>query len=120
MSLPDPLKERHLAGIVLYSILFLFFLQLISEFVEAIYAFGLLGTSLPVEIASVLLLFSPMILLFLPQRLARWAPVFLGALMLACRVITPLVDTRGKMLVAGFGVACFLTPSPPCPLESER
>ncbi len=108
MSLPDALKDRQLADIVLHSILFLFFLQLISEFVEAIYAFGLLGTSLPVEIASVLLLFSPVILLFLPQRPARWAPVFLGALMLACRVITPLVDTRGKMLIAGFGVACFL------------
>jgi len=108
MCSPDPLRDRYLAGIALYSILFLFFLQLISEFVEAIYAFGLLGTSMPVEIASVLLLFSPVILLLLPGRLARWAPVCLGELMLVCRVITPLLDTRGKMLVAGFGVACLL------------
>jgi endonuclease/exonuclease/phosphatase family metal-dependent hydrolase len=101
-------KERDLAGILLYGILFLFFLQLISEFVEAIYAFGLLGTSLPLEVASVLFLFSPLALVLLPGSASGWAPILLGELMLASRVIVPLLGTRGKMFVSGLGVACFL------------
>ena len=108
MSPPESLKDRDLAATLLYGLLFLFFLQLISEFVEAIYAFGLLGTSLPPEVASVLFLFSPLLLLLLPGLASGWAPVLLGELMLACRVVVPMLDTRGKMLVSGFGVACFL------------
>ncbi len=108
MDLPRLLKNRNLAQVALLGILFLFFIQLIADFVEAIYAFGLLGTSLPNEMASVLLLFSPLLLLLLPKRFSGWALVFLGELMLACRVAESLLDTRGRMLVAGVGVACFL------------
>jgi endonuclease/exonuclease/phosphatase family metal-dependent hydrolase len=108
MNLPGAFKNRNLAEIALLSILFLFFIQVITDFVEAIYAFGLLGTSLPNEMASVLFLFSPLLLLLLPKRLSSWVLVFLGELMIACRVVEGLLDTRGKMCVAGLGVACFL------------
>jgi len=102
------LRKQNLAEIVLYGIIFLFFFQLISDFVEAIYAFGLLGTSLPIEIVSVLLLFSPVVLLWLPKGLSGWPLILVGELMLVSRVVEVMLDTRGKMLVAGLGVACFL------------
>ena len=47
----------------LHGLLFLIFFQLLSDFVEAIYAFGLMGTGIPAEIAFVLFFFSPLILL---------------------------------------------------------
>jgi len=93
---------------ILYGILLLFFLQLLTNFVEAIYIFGLLGTGIPVEVAAVLLLFSPLIWLLLPRGLSRRATLFITGLVLVCRVVAPLVDTRGQILVAGLGVAAWL------------
>lgn len=49
----------------LFSILWLFFFQLVSEFVEAIYAFGLMGTGIPVEIAFVGYFLLPFLFLIL-------------------------------------------------------
>ncbi len=106
---PSAATRRHpLRQVALYSLLLLLFFQLCSDFVEAIYVFGLLGTSIPVEIASVLLFLSPVILLLLPKGLAGWPLVVVGETMLVCRVAEALLDPRGKMLVAGLGVACFL------------
>jgi endonuclease/exonuclease/phosphatase family metal-dependent hydrolase len=102
------LKKQNLVKVILYSLLFLLFFQLISDFVEAVYVFGLLGTSVPIEIISVLLLFSPLILLLLPQGLSGWPLVLAGEMMLACRIVEAVLDPRGKMFVAGLGVACFL------------
>ncbi|MDT8306837.1 MAG: hypothetical protein RRC07_12960, partial [Anaerolineae bacterium] len=96
------------AGSILFALLFLFFLQLLTEFVAAIYAFGLLGTSIPAEIAAVLLLFSPLLLFLVPRGLSPlWLRLLLW-LFLATRALLPLLSTRGRMLVAGVGVALFL------------
>jgi len=65
-------KKQNLVEVMLYSLLFLLFFQLISDFVEAIYVFGLLGTDVPVEIISVLFLLSPLVLLLLPKGLSGW------------------------------------------------
>ena len=102
------MRSSKMLGIILYSILFLFFFQLIADFIEAIYAFGLLGQGLPPEMVSLLLLFSPALLVLLPKGLSGWPLVLTGELMLVCRAVEPLLDTRSRMLVAGVGVACFL------------
>jgi endonuclease/exonuclease/phosphatase family metal-dependent hydrolase len=94
--------------VIVYGIVFLFFFQLISEFVEAIYAFGLLGTGIPVEILSVLFLFSPFILLLLPGRPSgRWLAVA-GSIALVAGTAGMLLDTRGRMFATGIGTAAFL------------
>lgn len=100
-------KKQNL-DVLLYTLLFLVFLQLLTDFVEAIYVFGLLGTSIPVEIVSVLLFLSPLVLLLLPRGLSGWALVMVGELMVVCRVAEAALDPRGKMLVSGLGVACAL------------
>jgi len=97
-----------MAAITLFGILFLFFFQLISEFVEAIYAFGLLGTSIPPEIVSVLFLFTPLLLPFFRKRVSDKLHWVIGGLVIASRVIVPLLDTRGVMIVSGIGVGAFL------------
>ncbi|HZK29381.1 MAG TPA: endonuclease/exonuclease/phosphatase family protein, partial [Clostridia bacterium] len=94
--------------IALNSILLLVFLQLLSDFVEAIYAFGLMGTNIPVEIVFVLYFFSPLILLVAPRAISGWPLILLGELILACRIIEALLNTRGTLIFAGLGVACFL------------
>ena len=108
MPLTRPAPSHRVLEIFLYCVLFLCFLQLITDFVEAIYAFGLMGTSITAEIASILLLFSPLVLLILPRGLSRWQVVVLGETAILCRAVEIMLDTRGQMLVAGVGVACFL------------
>lgn len=93
---------------LLFALLFLVFLQLLTEFVAAIYAFGLLGVSIPVEIAAVLLLFSPLLLFLLPRGLSPFWLRLLPLLVLVTRATLPLLSTRGRLFVAGLGVALFL------------
>ncbi|MGD2251346.1 MAG: endonuclease/exonuclease/phosphatase family protein [Anaerolineales bacterium] len=108
MNAPDRIRRQVILSSFLYGILFLFFLQLTSDFIESIYAFGLLQTSLPTEIVMVLLLLSPVVLLFPRKGLPTWLLLALGELMLLCRVVEVSLDTRGRMMIAGLGVALFL------------
>ena len=101
-----PTKNR--SQIILYSILFLFFFQLISDFVEAIYAFGLMGTGIPAEIVCVLFLLSPLVLLLPRRGISSRAMVLLGEAVLVSRIVAVVLDTRGKMIVSGIGVGCFM------------
>jgi endonuclease/exonuclease/phosphatase family metal-dependent hydrolase len=96
------------APVVLYSILFLFFFQLIADFVEAVYAFALGSTGLVMEVWTVLFLLSPVILLFFRKGLSGRPAVLAGAVMILCRALEPLLLTKGRMYVSGVGVACFL------------
>jgi endonuclease/exonuclease/phosphatase family metal-dependent hydrolase len=101
-------SQRLLSRSILYAILYLFFFQLLVDFVEAIYAFGLLGTGIPIEIVSVLLLFSPLLLLLFKRGFSSKVLLSLGGLFLIARLLEVMLDTRGRMLVAGLGVAIFL------------
>jgi endonuclease/exonuclease/phosphatase family metal-dependent hydrolase len=96
------------ARTLLYGILFLFFFQLMADFIEAIYAFGLMGTSIPVEMVSLVVVFSPLLLLAFPRRFPGWALSLLGLGVLVSRVLEAALDTRGRMIVSGLGVGCFL------------
>ncbi|MGD8457254.1 MAG: endonuclease/exonuclease/phosphatase family protein [Anaerolineales bacterium] len=107
-------NNLHLREVVLYSIMFLFFFQLISDFVEAVYVFGLLGTGIPPEIVSLLFFFSPVIFFGMKRKIPRWILLLSGWLMLLCRVVEVMLDTREKMLVSGLGVAAFLVFFPAC------
>ncbi|MFX1505675.1 MAG: endonuclease/exonuclease/phosphatase family protein [Promethearchaeota archaeon] len=113
MSIGHTLKnqlERYYSELVLISILFLFFLELISDFVEAIYALCLLTMSLNENILSILLFFSPLILFLFRREISTKILVIIGELMILCRVIAPLTIqyTQVKMIISGIGVGCFL------------
>ncbi len=70
--------------------------------------FGLLGTEIPIEIVSVLFFFSPVILIFFKKKSTQRFLLGSGMVVILCRVIAVMLDTRGKMLVSGLGVAAFL------------
>jgi len=94
--------------LALISILLLFFFQLLTDFVEAVYIFGLLGSSIPPEIVMVLLFLSPLFLYVFGKRIhPRWSQVFAVIAVLA-RAFEIFLPTRGRMIVGGIGVAAFL------------
>lgn len=102
------MKSLARAPFLLYAILFLFFLQLLAEFIAAVYAFGLMGTGIPPEIVAVLFLFAPLLLLLRKKALSSPALWLLLLLAILSRLALPWLDTRGRMLIGGLGVAAFL------------
>ena len=91
----------------LLALLFLCFLQLLTDFVAGVYALGLLQTSIPPELACVLLLLAPVALLVSPT-VSKNSLLLTGTVMLASRIASLGFDTRGRMLAAGVGSAAFL------------
>jgi len=91
---------------VFFGLLFLLFFQLVSDFVETIYTFGLLGTNIPPEIVSVLLFFTPLILLFFRRGLPYRVILALAAVVALAHPLEVMLDPKGKMLVSGLGVGC--------------
>ena len=70
----------------LFSILvFVLFFQLTPDFIESVYVFGLLGTEIPPEIISILLFFSPVLLLFFARRIPLPMMYLLAILTAAAR-----------------------------------
>src|SRR5512147_657966 len=109
MSAQSTKSSSFLLPVILFSILFLFFFQLLTDFVAAVYAFGLLQVEIPIETAFVLLLLSPVLLILFPRWLStRRALLVLFSVVVLCRVIEVLFDTRGQLIVAGIGTAAFL------------
>jgi endonuclease/exonuclease/phosphatase family metal-dependent hydrolase len=101
-------ERKQTAFVFALAVLFLFFFQLLSDFFESLYAFGLMGTSIPAEIVTVVVLFSPFLLLVFKSGPAPWAVTVTGMLVLVARLAEAPLNTRGKMLVSGLGAACFL------------
>jgi endonuclease/exonuclease/phosphatase family metal-dependent hydrolase len=58
--------------------------------------------------------FSPIIFLGIRKKIPKWIFLLSGWLVLVCRVAEVALDTKGKMLVSGLGVAAFLVFFPSC------
>jgi endonuclease/exonuclease/phosphatase family metal-dependent hydrolase len=94
--------------VLFFGFIFLFFFQLSADFIEAIYTFGLLGTNIPPEIISVVLFFTPLILLIFPRRLPHNVILALAAGAGLARALAVSLPPAGKMLASGVGTGCLL------------
>ncbi len=103
MKLMQSAARAEILELAFFGLFFLSFLQLLTEFVSAIYAFGLLELSLTAEVLSVLLLLSPLILLAFKRPPNRLLLILIGEAALLCRALLPLMSTRGVMFAAGVG-----------------
>lgn len=106
MKSKPPASQQDGSRILFFTLLWLLFLQLVSDFVETIYTFGLLGVEIPPEVAAVLLFFSPLLLLAVKRGLpARAVPVLAG-LAAVLRAAALFLNPTGKLLAAGLGTGC--------------
>ncbi|MEJ2511500.1 MAG: hypothetical protein P8Y72_07855, partial [Anaerolineales bacterium] len=102
-------KNMPMRKLILSGIFFIVFFQLLTEFVESIYLFGLLGTKIPPEIALVALFFSPILLLFFKKQLITSnALKILLSIGLLARVVEIMLPTQGRLITSGVGVASLL------------
>ena len=96
------------SALVAHATVMLFFFQLITSFVAANYAFGLLNERLPPESISAVFLLSPL-LLTLPLPWSGRAVPYLVPFMVLTRFVYPFIhDTLVVILVTGLGVAASL------------
>ena len=111
MNLDKNLFTRYYSELTLISILFLFFFELIADFVEAVYALCLLTLSLNENVLTVLFLLSPILMMLFKNKAdCRILFTILGELIIISRLLESLFvsNTQIKMIFAGFGVGCFL------------
>ena len=97
-------KPHSLVVIFFYSLAFLFLFELISDFIESIYTFGLLNTNIPPEVVSILLFFTPFLLALFPRKVPRLALPILAIAMAFCRAAEVSLLQGPKMIAGGLGV----------------
>ncbi len=101
-------KERRFLEILFFGLVLLVFLQLISDFIEAIYANCLLTTGLNETIAAVVFILTPLLLVLAGKNLPALLAVFLGELAVICRMVEVSASPDFRIIVAGCGVGLFL------------
>ena len=106
------MRQTKTAEIILLGILLLFFLQVLSDFIESIYAFGLLVTAFTIQIASIILLFTPLVLLFFRRPPGRFVLLGLIYVALLGRLLEPAIDPGGKLVACGVSVGAFMLAFP--------
>ena len=99
---------KYYSEIVLFGILFFFFFEQITKFIESIYLLNLIITGINENIAAVLFLLSPIALLFFKKGLSKKAMVVLAEITIVCRVLQPFFGTQIKMILTGIGLGTFL------------
>jgi endonuclease/exonuclease/phosphatase family metal-dependent hydrolase len=99
---------RGIFDIALYAVIFLFFFQLVTDLVEATYSFGLMMTGVPVQVSSILLLFSPLLLLAFPRKASSSFAAIAAGLGLLCRIASVLLGTGGRLIASGLGAGLLL------------
>ena len=107
MRIDTELFEEYYSELIFTGIMFLFFLQIFSDFVESTYILLLMTLSLNQNVLVLLFMFSPIIFLFFRRSIPDKLVVVAGGVMIACRIVEPLFDTAERMLLSGLGVGCF-------------
>ncbi|MFX1344602.1 MAG: endonuclease/exonuclease/phosphatase family protein [Promethearchaeota archaeon] len=110
MEIYNKYIRKYYSELILVSILFLFFFQLISDFIESIYALNLIEVELNENIAAALFLLSPIILVLpiFKKEFPDKGLVIIGEVMVICRILEPIFNTQIKMIFTGMGVFCFM------------
>jgi len=108
MKSTAPSESNSWKYIVFLSLVFLTFFQLVSDFIESVYTFGLLGTDIPPEMVSVVLFFTPLALLFVRRTPSLRVALILAADAALLRALEIVLPPAGKMLAGGLGVGVML------------
>ncbi|HMB25007.1 MAG TPA: endonuclease/exonuclease/phosphatase family protein [Anaerolineales bacterium] len=102
------MRSTKLTQTILFSILFLFFLQSLTDFIAAVYAFGLLELEFTIEVASIVLLFTPLALFLFRKAPSKSFLFGLAMIAIAARLAEPLLAPSGRLFACGISVGAFM------------
>ncbi len=108
MRIDGKLFEDYYSELIFTGIMLLFFIQLFSDYVESTYILLLMTLSLNQNALVLLFLFSPIIFVAFSRSIPDRLLIAAGGVMIASRVVEPLVDTLARMVISALGVGCFL------------
>jgi endonuclease/exonuclease/phosphatase family metal-dependent hydrolase len=102
------LRGHKAQAIIVFAILFLFFLQQLTDLVAGIYSFGLMNPELPPEIALMVLFLTPFLLLLFKRGVPTTVLIILGEVVLLGRAVEIVLSIRYQIIVTAVGVGAFL------------
>ncbi len=108
MEIYNKFINKFYSELAFLSIMFLFFFQLMTEFLESIYALNLIEVELNENVLALLFLLTPILLLFFKRGFPNKVFIAIGEFFVICRVLQPFLDIQLKMLVTGLGLGCFM------------
>ncbi|MBD3195789.1 MAG: hypothetical protein GF317_12075 [Candidatus Lokiarchaeota archaeon] len=108
MQFDKDLLKKIDSELLLFSITFLFFFQIVGDLISSIYILDLLNLELDEKVLGVLFLLSPFFLVIFRKKIPNIFPEIMALILIIMRILTPLVNTATKIIVAGIGAACFL------------
>jgi len=108
MEIYNKYFSKYYSEIALFGILFFFFFEQITKLVESIYLLNLIVTDINENIAAILFLLTPIILLFFKKGFSKKAMVVLGEIMIISRVLQPFFNSQITMIFTGIGTGSFL------------
>jgi len=108
MQLNKNLLKKIDSELILFSITFLFFFQLVGDLISSIYMLDLLKLEIDEKLFGVLFLVSPFLLIIFRKKVPNIFTELTALILIIMRIITPLMSTANKIITAGFGVTCFL------------
>ncbi len=102
------LLKRNYSELVLFSIIFLFFIQMLSDLGERIYNYALLGLHIDLHVLALLFLLSSIVLLFFWKKISDKILFVVGEIFIVTRLLEPLFRGEALLILAGISVSCFL------------
>jgi len=108
MKLSNNFYKKINSDLVLLTVMFLFFFQLVGDLIESIYMLDLLNLELDEKAAGVLFLLTPIILLAFRQKIPNYFLEVVAVITIISRLISPFLDSANRIITSGLGVGCFL------------
>ncbi|MCC6699443.1 MAG: endonuclease/exonuclease/phosphatase family protein [Candidatus Hydrogenedentes bacterium] len=102
-------SDPRMRSTLFFAVMLLFFIQLFSIWTESIYRLSLIKLRMGQELSGVLLLALPLLLFLVDEKRERRVLSLAVAVLLGARALCPLLSVRPLIVVAGLGVAAFLT-----------
>ena len=105
---------------LLSAFCFLFFIQLLTIWIESIYRLSLIELSPGKELLGLVFMLAPLVALFAGRGAPRW--LFVGSLvvMFVARALCPLLEGTTLIFAAGAGAGAFLVAVCCLPLDGSR
>ncbi len=100
--------KNNYSELIMFSIIFLFFIQMLSDLAERIFDYAILGLEPTLHILALLFLFSSVGLFFFRKTISDKTLFIVGELIIITRLIEPLLKGEALLIFAGLSVSSFL------------
>ena len=108
MKFSNNFYKKISSELVILTVMFLFFIQLVGDLIESIYMLDLLNLELDENVLGLLFLLTPFILLVFRHKVPNYFLETVIVITIISRLISPFLDTTNRIISAGLGVGCFM------------